>query len=86
MHGICNQFLKTIKRCTTLNRQAFLKAKYHPQIAADRKCTKPMWPWVLKFNKLYPINTIKQTSSNHPANALNIHVHDVRSNCSMLIV
>ena len=37
----------------------------------------------LRLHTLYPVYTIRQTSSKHPANAFKIHVHDVCSDCSM---
>jgi len=35
------------------------------------------------YTTLYPVYTIKQTSSKHPADAFKVHVHDVCSNCSI---
>ena len=35
------------------------------------------------WRDLYPVFTIKQTSSNHQANVFKTHVHDVYSNCLM---
>jgi len=39
--------------------------------------------WRLSGVVLYPVYTIKQTSSKHQANVFKIHAHDVCSNCLM---
>jgi len=45
-----------------------------------------LYLYIFSFNlilRLHDQADIKQTSSNHQANAFKIHVHDVCSNCSM---